>query len=251
MRPIAWAADSRHPTRRWGLIAAALVIIGSGCLILGLQQHQHPLAGPAPSARAPKSVKVKAVPAPTKVAVLATLRSIPVELRIPAISLSVSLSTLGLNSDGTVQVPTDIQQPGWYRLGPSPGQIGSAVILGHVDSYQGPAVFFELRSLVAGDGVDVSLADGVTAQFKVTSVATYLKTNFPDQEVYTSHGYSASAAGHLRGDLRHEHGPLPLQHCRLHIPGRPHSTRRQSISGRRRHPTLRPSVWHVRQFEMR
>jgi Sortase domain len=191
MRPIAWAADSRHPTRRWGLIAAALVIIGSGCLILGLQQHQHPLAGPAPSARAPKSVKVKAVAAPAKVAVLATLRSIPVELRIPAIALSVSLSTLGLNSDGTVQVPTDIQQPGWYRLGPSPGQIGSAVILGHVDSYQGPAVFFELRSLVAGDGVDVSLADGVTAQFKVTSVATYLKTNFPDQEVYTSHGYSA------------------------------------------------------------
>ena len=101
------------------------------------------------------------------------------------------LSTLGLNADGTVQVPTDIQQPGWYRLGPSPGEIGSAVILGHVDSYQGPAVFFKLRSLVAGDIVDVSLADGVTAQFKVTSVATYLKTNFPDQEVYASHGYSA------------------------------------------------------------
>jgi hypothetical protein len=193
MKPSAWVADAdaRHPTRKWWLIAAALLLIGSGCLILGLQNHQHPLAGPAPSPRAPKSVKLKAIAAPTKTATLATLRSIPVDLTIPAISLSVSLSTLGLNSDGTVQVPTDIQQPGWYRLGPSPGEIGSAVILGHVDSYQGPAVFFELRSLVAGDMVYVTLADGVTAQFKVTSLATYLKTSFPDQEVYTSHGYSA------------------------------------------------------------
>jgi sortase (surface protein transpeptidase) len=110
---------------------------------------------------------------------------------VPAIGLTASLSTLGLNSDGTVQVPTDIQQPGWYGLGPSPGQDGSAVILGHVDSYQGPAVFFNLRSLVAGDVVDVSLADGVSAQFKVTSVAMYLKTGFPDQQVYAGHGYSA------------------------------------------------------------
>jgi sortase (surface protein transpeptidase) len=110
---------------------------------------------------------------------------------VPAIGLNVSLSTLGLNPDGTVQVPTDIQQPGWYRLGPSPGQDGSAVILGHVDSYQGPAVFFNLRSLVAGDLVAVSLADGVSAQFEVTSVVMYLKTGFPDQQVYAGHGYSA------------------------------------------------------------
>ena len=65
------------------------------------------------------------------------------------------------------------------------------MILGHVDSYQGPAVFFKLRSLVAGDMVDVTLADGVTAQFKVTSVAEYLKTNFPDQAVYASQRFSA------------------------------------------------------------
>jgi hypothetical protein len=137
----------------------------------------------------PTSVKTGVTPA--RVVALATTRSTPVALQIPAIALKVSLSTLGLNADGSVQVPTDIQQPGWYRLGPSPGQIGSAVILGHVDSYQGPAVFFKLRSLVTGDQVDVSLADGVVAQFKVTSVAMYLKTAFPDQAVYTSHGISA------------------------------------------------------------
>ncbi len=62
-------------------------------------------------------------------------------------------------------------------------------------------MFFKLRSLVAGDLVDVSLADGASAQFKVTSVATYLKTGFPDQQVYAGHGYSAVAVGDLRGDI--------------------------------------------------
>lgn len=177
-----------RPARPWWLVAAALACIGSGCLVLGLQEHQHPLAGPVASLPNP----VTSREAPTKGATtLATVRSMPLELRIPAISLSVSLGTLGLNSDGTVQVPTVIQQPGWYRLGPSPGQIGSAVILGHVDSSEGPAVFFKLRSLVAGDIVNVALADGVVAKFRVSSVATFLKTSFPDDAVYTSHGYSA------------------------------------------------------------
>jgi sortase family protein len=189
MKPRPWSPRLRQPSRKWGLIAAALVLTGAGCLVLGLQEHQHPLAGPVTSLRAPKAAKPSAVPA--NVAALATARSTPTELQIPAISLRVSLSTLGLNADGTVQVPTDVQQPGWYRLGPSPGEIGSAVILGHVDSYEGPGVFFNLRSLVAGNVIEVTLADGVTAQFKVTSVATYLKANFPDQAVYTSDGHSA------------------------------------------------------------
>jgi hypothetical protein len=105
--------------------------------------------------------------------------------------VEVPLSTLGLNPDGTVQVPTDFQKPGWFRLGPSPGQIGSAVILGHVDSYQGPAVFFQLRSLHVGDAVEVSLADGVVAHFAVTAVAMYSKAQFPADRVYASQGYSA------------------------------------------------------------
>jgi sortase (surface protein transpeptidase) len=121
---------------------------------------------------------------------VAAERSTPTQLQIPAIGLSVPLSTLGLNLDGTVQVPSSVQQAGWYRLGPSPGQLGSAVILGHVDSYQGPAVFFKLRSVVAGDLIGVNLADGAKAQFKVTSVSTYLKSNFPDQAVYGPHGFS-------------------------------------------------------------
>jgi sortase (surface protein transpeptidase) len=175
------------------VLTVALLFIGTGCVVLGLRHDQHPLAGPVKTQRVAKASGTKSPIAPVKANAIPLIaqRSTPTELQIPAIGLAVSLSTLGLNSDGTVQVPTDIQQPGWFRLGPSPGQIGSAVILGHVDSYQGPAVFFKLRSLVAGDLITVNLADGNTAEFKVTSVAMYLKTNFPDQAVYGSRGVSA------------------------------------------------------------
>jgi hypothetical protein len=133
---------------------------------------------------------VKKAADPTTVGVLATARSVPVSLRIPAIGLSVSLSNLGLNADGTVEVPDNIVEPGWFRLGPTPGQLGSAVILGHVDNYTGPGVFFELRTLAARDEVDVTLADGVVATFSVDSVAMYPKSAFPAERVYASHGSS-------------------------------------------------------------
>src|SRR5664279_5537161 len=103
----------------------------------------------------------------------AAVRSVPVSLHIPAIGLSVPLSTLGLDPDGTVEVPTSYQQAGWFGLGPSPGQSGSAVMLGHVDSHSGPGVFFRLRTQTEGDQVDVVLGDGATATFAVIGVATY------------------------------------------------------------------------------
>lgn len=198
MRPPERVPGMRDSARPWWIAAAALVCLGSGCLALGLEGHQSPLAGP--EASSPKTLTPREAPAKGATN-LATVRSTPRELTIPAISLSVSMGTLGLNSDGTVQVPTVVQQPGWYRLGPSPGQIGSAVILGHVDSHQGPGVFFKLRLLVAGDMVNVTLADGVVAQFRVTSVATFLKSAFPDQTVYTSHGYSALQLVTCGGDF--------------------------------------------------
>jgi hypothetical protein len=118
-------------------------------------------------------------------------RSRPTHLSIPAIDLSVPLSVLGLNADGTVSVPTDFNEPGWYRFDASPGQIGTAVILGHIDSYLGPAVFFDLRDLVPGDRIIVTLADGRVARFVVIGKATYLKARFPAALVYGPRSYSA------------------------------------------------------------
>jgi hypothetical protein len=168
--------------------AGVLLVVAAACITMGFQDHSHPLAPPvsAPVTLSPAPVtSVTSVPA-----VAAVARSVPVSLRVPAIALSVPLSTLGLNFDGTVQVPTNDTEPGWFKLGPTPGQIGSSVILGHVDSYKGPGVFFQLRALVAGDQVQVSLADGAVVNFAVTSVVMYPKNLFPAQEVYTSHGDS-------------------------------------------------------------
>ena len=222
MSPTALPGDRRGRGGHWWAVAAILVLVAAGFLTVGLRGHQYPLAGPLSPAAAIgtpgvdpvpmpslfgstaltpsglSSATSGGVPAPVSTSTTAVgpvdlqvARSTPVELNIPAIDVSVSLSTLGLNSDGTVQVPTDFQQPGWFQPGPSPGQDGSAVILGHVDSYQGPAIFFQLRTLVEGDQVDVTLADGVVAHFAVSTVAMYSKDQFPDQQVYGSQGHSA------------------------------------------------------------
>jgi len=185
------AGDSKLRSMHWWIIAAVLLVIGIGFLGVGVPGREHPLAGPVPSHHTTRSLPSGVNKTRSKSETSVVARSVPVNLRIPAIGVTTSLSTLGLNLDGTVQVPTDFQQPGWFRLGPTPGQVGSAVILGHVDNHQGPAVFIQLRSLVPGDHVNVTLADGVTAQFAVTSVATYPKAQFPAQQVYGSHGSSA------------------------------------------------------------
>ena len=121
-------------------------------------------------------------------------RSVPVAMDIPAIGVHSTLLHLGVNSDGTMQVPslnTSADEAAWYKYSATPGQIGSSVIEGHVDSYKGPAVFYRLGALRPGDTVDVTLADGVTAIFRVTGVREYLKSAFPAKIIYGSTGYAA------------------------------------------------------------
>jgi sortase (surface protein transpeptidase) len=118
-------------------------------------------------------------------------RSRPVHLSIPIIGVSVPLSVLTLNKNGAVNVPTNFSVPGWYNGDRSPGQKGSAVILGHVDNYHGPAVFFYVDKLKLGNRVDVTLADGRKLVFAVIGVRMYKKANFPDQLVYGSRTYPA------------------------------------------------------------
>ena len=182
-----------------------LLLMASTVLAIGLHGGSRALPAPSPSVAARKAA-VPTVVAPATATALQTGRSVPVQLRVPAIGLSVSLSSLGITPYGTVQVPTTITQPGWFRLGPSPGQIGSAVILGHVDNSTGPGVFFNLRTLAAGDQVFVLLTDGDTVQFAVDSVAMYSKEQFPAQRVYASHGSSALQLVTCGGVFDHQTG---------------------------------------------
>jgi sortase (surface protein transpeptidase) len=102
--------------------------------------------------------------------------------------VSTNVGELGLQPDHEVMVPTSTHTVGWFKDGPTPGQVGSAVILGHVDSYLGPGTLFDLKLLKPGDRVDLVLADGTITRFAVTKVVQYSKTDFPDRLVYGSHG---------------------------------------------------------------
>ena len=108
----------------------------------------------------------------------------PVRIDIPRIGVTSSLDRLGRAADKTVEVPTRWEVAGWYAAGTRPGDPGSAVILGHVDSKRGPAVFFRLRELRKGDEIAVGRADGSTIRFAVERVAQYDKQRFPTDEVY-------------------------------------------------------------------
>ncbi|NES28866.1 class F sortase [Micromonospora terminaliae] len=114
-------------------------------------------------------------------------RSTPTTISIPRIGVQAEIMTLGLNPDGTVQVPPleQAMKAGWYSPGPSPGEAGNSVIVGHVDSAKlGPAVFFNLGALGKGDTISIAREDGSTATFTVTEVKSYPKTAFPTELVY-------------------------------------------------------------------
>jgi len=109
--------------------------------------------------------------------------SVPVRLEIPSIGVDSGLSKLGLLPDGTVEVPATGFPAGWYTGAPTPGELGPAIIVGHVD-WKGPAVFFDLHLVAIGAEVDVTRTDGSVAVFRVTDVGTYLTDAFPTVLVY-------------------------------------------------------------------
>lgn len=110
--------------------------------------------------------------------------ALPVRLRIPALDVNSELVRLGRMPDGTIATPESFDLAGWYEEGPRPGLPGPAVILGHVDSKAGPAVFYDLRRLPIGSEVHVDRADGSTVTFRVTGRAQVPKTLFPTDLVY-------------------------------------------------------------------
>ena len=106
----------------------------------------------------------------------------PIVLAIPAIGVRVHIVPVGV-ADGTggIEVPPNVETIGWYRFGPSPGAQGSAVLIGHVDSWiQGPGAFFRLRDLQPGDLVSVSFTDDSTSSFRVVARRSYPKSGLPE-----------------------------------------------------------------------
>lgn len=112
-------------------------------------------------------------------------KSTPSLLRIPKIDVITEFEDpLGIDQFGAIEVPKGYEKVGWYKYGPTPGELGPSVILGHIDSYKGPAVFYNLHMLLPGDEIFVDREDGTTAVFEVSEVKTYSQTNFPTEKVY-------------------------------------------------------------------
>jgi LPXTG-site transpeptidase (sortase) family protein len=165
------------------IFAVGLVVVAAGTAGLLLTRHSTPAIRPV-------AAGVGALPAPTGPIVAPPqsaaprLVAAPVSLAIPLIGVSTKLFTLGLQSDGSLQVPSTTSVAGWYTGSPRPGAIGSAIIVGHIDSVSGPGVFYRLDELRRGDQVYVRRADGTMVEFRVTAVQEYLKDKFPTEAVY-------------------------------------------------------------------
>jgi sortase (surface protein transpeptidase) len=175
-------AEGRHrrPPRR-GVralragLAAVAVAAGTVAVVSGTD------GAPAPAVVA----AVAAPPAPVVLTrPVADAVAAPAQVTIPAIGLDTDLVGIGVDAAGALVPPADYGQAGWFSAGPAPGDVGPAVLAGHVDSKAGPAVFFRLEELEPGDQVVVTRSDGQQVPFTVTEVAAYPKTAFPTTEVY-------------------------------------------------------------------
>jgi LPXTG-site transpeptidase (sortase) family protein len=160
------------------VVTAVLVI--AGYLGLRAQRSDDPVgrwgATTTPVASPDPTVNPFGTPPPA-------LSGAPTRLRVPAIGVDTRLESLRLGADGELVPPKDFGRAGWYADGTAPGDVGPAVIAGHVDSRRGAAVFYKLRQLDTGDTIEVDRG-GATVRFTVVSTAWYPKSTFPTEQVY-------------------------------------------------------------------
>lgn len=198
------------------VVTAVLALAGLTCIGLGVTHQQHPpqppLGSPGAAPRAPASASRRLGPPvvgpPVVGPVLAA--SEPLELAIPAIGVRSALLPLGLTAAGSLAVPAPgphYNEAGWYRYSPTPGSLGPAVIVGHVDSAAGgPSVFFRLGALRRHDTVLITRADGSVAVFAVDDVHRYAKERFPSQLVYGNTDHAGLRLITCGGPFEHASG---------------------------------------------
>lgn len=160
-----------------------LVFIGVG---LGLLYTRY-----APGQRlggfADNASALSAAPSPTPRPIPQEQIAEPQNLSIPKINVSAAVESVGQDSEGKMDVPKDVFNVGWYSLGTKPGEKGSAVMAGHLDTVTGaPAVFYYINQLIAGDIVIVTDKNGKDLTFEVTNVQSYQYDQAPLQEIFAS-----------------------------------------------------------------
>lgn len=191
------SSDHRRGARSAAAVAVLLLLAGAVVLGLGLRGSAETPGAPA-AAQTPSLTGVEPAPqVPSERPAAKDARgpstdlgpflpgSEPVALDIARIGVRADkIVDLGLADDGSIEVPTNPANPGWFTPGPTPGQFGPAIIAGHVDGKSGPAVFYRLRELRPGDRVKVTRRDGSRASFAIDRVLNFDKDAFPTRQVY-------------------------------------------------------------------
>ncbi|MFD3531074.1 class F sortase [Streptomyces sp. NPDC058664] len=187
MPPKDFRVFERRRRQPWGVLALAM-LSGIAMMRNGVDAAAGP---PQPAAAARPVVRPVTPPPDSATEGLEPLPFAPASrIRIPAIRVAAPVMDVGLDADGWVAAPPpqDANLAGWYQNGISPGQRGTAVVVGHVDNAQGPAVFYGLGSLEKGQHVEVERYDGRVAVFEIYGVEVYAKDNFPGVQVYADTG---------------------------------------------------------------
>ncbi|MFI8100687.1 class F sortase [Streptomyces sp. NPDC101118] len=184
--------ETGQPRKRspWGVLALVM-LTGLAMIRNGANVEPGP-PQPAAAAAVSASSDSAATAAPVPPADLEALEHSTVErIRIPSINVDAPVMSVGLDAEGWIDAPPpqDPNLAGWYLNGIAPGQRGSAVIVGHVDNAQGPAVFYGLGSVRKGSQIEVSRYDGRTAVFEVYGVEVFSKHDFPGARVYGDTGH--------------------------------------------------------------
>lgn len=187
------SGHGRHRPPRRSLWAAAVTVVATAAVLAGItlgtsaSDQDAPDDGvgspPSPSPTSTSVAGDRRAGHP-EVSVQAMGRSAPTRLRIPAIGVNSSLMELGLQSDGSLEVPPDAVPAGWFTGSPTPGELGPAIIAGHVRWNGKPGVFQHLTDLKVDDVVDIARQDGSTAVFLVTRIEHFAKSAFPTDAVY-------------------------------------------------------------------
>jgi sortase (surface protein transpeptidase) len=110
--------------------------------------------------------------------------AVPSRVHIERLGIDASIVPLALDTSGELDAPADTSDAGWFTEGPEPGEQGPAVIAGHLDSLTGPAAFYRLRELTAGDVISVDRADQSRVDFVVSRIEQHAKAAFPTEAVY-------------------------------------------------------------------
>ncbi|MEU8344349.1 class F sortase [Spirillospora sp. NPDC048832] len=168
--------------RYW--LAAVIISTGVVLCVVGfrLTGPDAPPQPPAPVAGMPE------VPAPSPKQALPP--SVPKRIRIPSIKVDAPVVPVDVQPDGSLGVPplSRVDEVGWYRAGPTPGENGRSVLVGHVDSKKEPGVFYSLGGIRQGSRIDVVRKDGTAAAFRVDGVKRVPKDRFPTESVYGDQG---------------------------------------------------------------